>query len=91
MFSFSNLLRRCFGLATKHTAKRQPIGRWCSIRLGVETLESRDLMSATVPGFTLSGGNLYNTAISQQQPIDTGVKSFAVVNSTVYVAQQWFR
>jgi hypothetical protein len=37
-----------------------------------------------VPGFSLSGGNLYNTAGSQQQLIDTGVLDFTVVNNKVY-------
>src|SRR5450631_2131890 len=52
--------------------------------LGVESLERRELMSATVPGFTLNSGNLYNTSISQTKPIDTGVQQFTVVNSKVY-------
>jgi hypothetical protein len=45
-------------------------------RLCVESLEVREVPSATP--FSLAGGNLYNTAISQQQPIDTNVRSYVV-------------
>jgi hypothetical protein len=53
-------------------------------RPALECLETRELLSASFPGYVLSNGNLYNTAISSQQPIDTGVQSFAVVNNIVY-------
>jgi hypothetical protein len=53
-------------------------------RLEVEGLETRELLSATVPGFSLSGGNLYNTSGAQQQLIDAAVQVFAVVNNKVF-------
>jgi len=52
--------------------------------LGVEALETRELLSGVVPGFTLSGGNLYRTTGSQQQLIDTTVENFSVANNQVY-------
>jgi hypothetical protein len=55
-----------------------------SVRLGVEALETRELLSATVPGFSLNSGNLYHSAGSQQQLIDTGLQDFSVVNGKVY-------
>ncbi len=54
--------------------------------LGVERLERRDLLSASVPGFALNNGNLYHTA-SGQQLIDTCVQSFTVVGSQVFDVQ----
>jgi hypothetical protein len=48
--------------------------------LQVECLERRDLLSAGIPGFTLSGGNLYNGQVQ----IDSGVQSFTLVNGKVY-------
>src|SRR5262245_25326372 len=41
-----------------------------SVRLGIDNLEKRELMSATPAGYLLNNGNLYNAAISLQQPID---------------------
>ena len=44
------------------------------------------LLSASVPtapGYSLTNGNLYNTAISSSQPIDTGVQNFAVASNEV--------
>jgi hypothetical protein len=50
----------------------------------VEGLETRELLSTTVPGFSLNGGNLYHTVATQQQLIDTGVQDFSVVKNKVY-------
>ena len=61
---------------------RKPTSRRAS--LGVEGLETRDLMSASPAGFLLSNGNLYNTALSLTKPIDTGVQQFTVVNNEVF-------
>jgi protein-disulfide isomerase-like protein with CxxC motif len=47
-------------------------------------LETRELLSTVVPGFTLdNSGNLYKTTGAQPQLIDTGVQSFAVANNRV--------
>src|SRR5262249_24907279 len=61
------------GKATQRQDRRK-------VNLGVEYLEAREVMSATVPGFTLVGSNLYSTAHSQHKLIDTGVKAYAVGN-----------
>jgi hypothetical protein len=49
----------------RHSQRRRTL-------LGLEALETRELLSASVPGFSLSNGNLYNTSTSAQ--IDTGVQ-----------------
>jgi hypothetical protein len=48
-------------------------------RPSVELLEDRQLLSASVPGFTLDNqGNLFNTSGASATLIDTGVESFAL-------------
>jgi hypothetical protein len=53
-------------------------------RLSLEALEARELLSANLPSFSLSNGNLYNTTISSTQPIDAGVQNFVAVNTQVF-------
>jgi hypothetical protein len=59
-----------------------------SSRLHLEQLEDRiapaQLTVISALDFTLSGGNLYHITGAQQQPIDTAVEQFAVVNNKVY-------
>ncbi len=72
------LWKSWLGGKKKHTSKaRRP-------RLGLEALELREMLSASPTGFSLSGGNLYNTSGTQAQLIDSGVQRFAVANSQVY-------
>ena len=69
------------------SAKKKTLhhGKCHLARPGLECLETRELLSATFPGYVLDGGgNLYNTAVSSQQPIDTGVQNFTVVNNKVF-------
>ena len=80
--AFFNLFRSPSSSRKVNSRRKAPQPR--STVLGVESLERRELLSATVPGFSLSGGNLYNTAISQTQPIDTAVQNFEVINNTVF-------
>jgi hypothetical protein len=72
----------------KRSRKPSPVSRKANTRRNkpsFEALETREVLSITVPGFTLdNSGNLYNTSSAQEQLIDTGVKSFAVANSNVY-------
>jgi gentisate 1,2-dioxygenase len=71
--------------SSRTPARRRPTSARRRTRLGVEALETRELLSATVPGFTLdNSGNLYHTTASGPQLIDTGVQNFAVVNNQVY-------
>jgi hypothetical protein len=75
---FRRFLSALFG-----NKKSQPSRQARRSQLSVEVLEGREMMSAN-PAFTLTGGNLYNNAISQTQPIDTGVLNFTVVSNVVY-------
>jgi hypothetical protein len=69
----------------KRSRKPSPACRKINpFRPSFEALETREVLSVTVPGFTLdNGGNLYNTSGAQQQLIDTGVRSFALANNQV--------
>jgi hypothetical protein len=77
---FRNWLRSLFSKKKSKTSKTARKAKAPpSFKLGLEVLERRELLSATsYPGFSLVNGNLYNTAISQTQPIDTEVQNFGV-------------
>ncbi len=65
----------------KKSQARRPANQ---ARLTVEVLERRELLNATIPGFNLTGGNLYNTTSTQPRLIDSRVQNFTVVNNKVF-------
>src|SRR5262249_22610220 len=83
MFSPRSCVRTLLRLGGARTPARRPPRKTSTLRLGLEVLETREMLSANFPGYTLSGGNLYQTVGAQQQLIDTSVKDFAVLNNTV--------
>ena len=83
----SKLCKQLFGVKNRaRTMNRKPRGgQLPSFRPSLEALEDRLVpSSAAIPGLSLTNGNLYNTSISQTNPIDMGVANFTVVNNTVY-------
>jgi len=75
MFSFCTWLRNLSGIRGSRVTKRQTIRR-SSIPLGVEILETREVPSANVPGFTLSGGILYETEAGNTTKVASNVVNF---------------
>ncbi len=75
-----SIFRKLFGSNNNEAASpTKRVTRKVSLR--VETLEAREVMNATFPGYTLeSSGNLYNAASVK---IDSAVVKFAVVNNVV--------
>src|SRR5262249_40677474 len=80
--AWSEKLRRHRG---RDTNRSRPVARKrYSLRPGAECLETRELLSISVPGFTLDNNyNLYHGTGKQQVQVDTGVEKFAVVKTRV--------
>src|ERR1700680_4520174 len=77
-----NLLTKWFRKPTN--VKRKSVRVAHRFRATLEALESRELLSATIPGYTLTNGNLYHTTGAQRKLIDTAVQNFTVVNNKVF-------
>jgi len=79
-----NWVRSLFQGKTTSSSKR-PVAR--KARLGLESLEGRELMSVS-PALTLTQGNLFETNGATQQLIFTGVNSFAIAGNGMIVAKE---